>query len=70
MDIAIDVPSANSESHINKMEIQSEADATMAQFWNNDAATLEIMAGILHALPSFNLHTTPMGCGVEVAWGQ
>ena len=28
------------------------------------------MAGILHALPSFNIHTTPMGCGIEVAWGK
>jgi hypothetical protein len=68
--IDIDVPSADSEMHMNKVEIKSEVEAMRAQFWNQEASNLEIMAGILHALPSFNIHGTPMGCGVETAWGQ
>jgi hypothetical protein len=55
---------------LNSTETQEEGASVDAQSWNSDAANLEIMAGILHALPSFNIHMTPMGCGVEVAWGM
>ena len=55
--------------HLNKMEEMSEVASAEAQFWTNDASNLELLASILHALPSFNVHGTPFGCGVEVAWG-
>lgn len=44
--------------------------AKSAQSWNQTASGYEVIAGILHSVPSFNIHTKPMGCGVEVAWGM
>jgi hypothetical protein len=64
------VPSSASDTHANQLELEEQNEAIDAQFWNSQAANLEVMAGILNALPSFNIHMTPMGCGVEVAWGK
>ncbi|KPI41866.1 uncharacterized protein AB675_5621 [Cyphellophora attinorum] len=69
MTIKIDPPAAG-DTHLNSLELQEQTQAIIAQFWNGEVANLEIMAGILHALPSFNVHGTPMGCGIEVAWGM
>jgi hypothetical protein len=69
VNVNIDAPGTG-DLHLNKTETQEEGQAVLAQFWNNEAANLEVMAGILHALPSFNIHGTPMGCGIEVAWGK
>jgi len=70
VDVPIDVPTTVGDLHLNTTEIQQEIQSGIAQGWNDDASSLEVMAGILHALPSFNIHMTPMGCGVEVAWGM
>jgi hypothetical protein len=69
MKLDIEVPSGG-DSHLNTTETLQETMAGDAQFWNQEAANLEVMAGILHALPSFNVHATPFGCGIEVAWGK
>jgi hypothetical protein len=55
--------------HLNTTGVQEEEQSMVAQGWNNDAANLEVMAGILHTLPIFNIHMTPMSYGVEFAWG-
>jgi hypothetical protein len=68
--IDIDIPSSDSELHLNGSEIAAEVWSSVAQGWTDGAATLEIMASLFHVLPSFNAHITPMGCGVEVAWGR
>lgn len=52
------------------VEKEEAEQAKSAQNWNQVASGHEVLAGILHAVPSFNIHTTPMGCGVEVAWGM
>jgi hypothetical protein len=70
INVPIDTPASTGDLHLNTTETQEETQSLQAQLWNQDAATLEIMAGILHALPSFNIHTTPMGCGIEIAWGK
>lgn len=67
--ISINAPSSG-DSHINSIESQSEDMSVEAQFWNDDAANSEIVAGIMHMLPNFNIHMTPFGCGVEVTWGE
>ncbi|KAK5203125.1 hypothetical protein LTR96_011047 [Exophiala xenobiotica] len=69
--VNIDIePPAAGDTHLNSTELQEETQAIIAQVWNGEVALLEIVAGILHALPSFNVHGTPMGCGIEVAWGM
>jgi hypothetical protein len=48
-----------------------EADmAEDVQIWNLLASGYEVLASILHSVPSFNIHITPWGCGTEVAWGM
>jgi hypothetical protein len=69
VNITIDVPASNSDMHANLLEMEEQNQAVFAQFWNDQATNEELIAGILNALPSFNIHTTPMGCGIEVAWG-
>jgi hypothetical protein len=69
-DITIEAPTTDGDLHVNSAEKEEADQAQEAQTWNYIAAGHEIVAGILHAVPSFNLHTTPMGCGVEVAWGM
>jgi hypothetical protein len=67
--IDIDSPKPESQVHLNETEEQSETASADAQFWTNDAGKMELAASILHALPSFNVHGTPFGCGIEIAWG-
>lgn len=70
VNISVDVPPSGSDMHANQLELEEQSQAVQAQSFNDMASTLEVMAGILNALPSFNIHMTPMGCGVEVAWGK
>ncbi|KAM6504796.1 hypothetical protein FSOLCH5_015286 [Fusarium solani] len=67
--IDIDIPAAG-DTHINSMEMESEDQAETAEFLHDIASHHEVMAGILHAVPSFNIHSEPAGCGVETAWGM
>ncbi|KAF7513140.1 hypothetical protein GJ744_010536 [Endocarpon pusillum] len=69
-DIKIDSPTTDGDLHLNSTEKQEMDEAREAQQLNKSASQLEIIAGILHAIPSFNIHTTPWGCGVEIAWGM
>jgi hypothetical protein len=66
--IDIDVPSSGSDAHLNLIEIKSESLAAVAQTWTDSAANLEVMANLLHMLPSINLHAQLWGCGPEVVW--
>lgn len=70
LDLAIEAPSADGDLHLTSAEKEEGEQAKSAQFWNQMASGHEVIAGILHSVPSFNIHTTPMGCGVEVAWGM
>jgi hypothetical protein len=55
---------------MNSLETQSEALAAMAQSFTESAASTEMMASILSMLPQIDPLAEPMGCGVQLVFGE
>jgi hypothetical protein len=68
--IDVDRPSSGSDAHMNSLETQSEALAAMAQSFTESAASTEMMASILSMLPQIDPLAEPMGCGVQLVFGE
>jgi hypothetical protein len=68
--LQIEAPTTEGDLKLNSNEKLEMDEASKAQDVSEDAGHLEVLAGILHALTSFNIHDTPFGCGIEVAWGM
>lgn len=58
--LQIEEPSSDGDLSLTVNEKEEMDDAATAQDYNHQAGSLETLAGILNALPSFNLHATPM----------
>jgi receptor-binding and translocation channel-forming TcA subunit of Tc toxin/ABC toxin-like protein/neuraminidase-like protein len=43
--------------------------AGAAADWQTGIGVVETLSSIFHALPTFNIHATPMGAGVAACWG-
>lgn len=70
MQLEIEAPISDGDLKLTQKEKMEMDDAPSAQGWNEKAGLVETVSRILNALPSFDIHGTPLGVGVEIAWGM